>query len=98
MQYGAGGAEAVRAVVAEGARSREVLEEVETAGRGDLDRLLTEWRSLLRQAAGAPPLVGDGQAMTPRDHFLAERWDNFRALARYWLREARAESTLTPHL
>jgi superfamily II DNA/RNA helicase len=92
VQYGAGAAEAVRAVVAEGARSREVLDEVETAGRGDLDRLLTEWRSLLRQAAAAPPLVGDGQAMTARDHFLAERWDTFRALARYWLREARADA------
>ena len=36
--------------------------------------------------------MGDGQAMTPRDHFLAERWDNFRALARYWLREARTDA------
>jgi hypothetical protein len=30
--------------------------------------------------------------MTGRDHFIAERWDNFRALAREWLREARADS------
>ena len=91
-QYGSGAGEAVRALVAEGARAREVLETVETAGRGDIDRLLTEWRSLLRQAAAADPLVGDGATMTARDHFIAERWDTFRALARHWLREARLDA------
>ncbi len=92
LHYGSGASESVRALVAEGARAREVLDAVETAGRGDIDRLLTEWRSLLRQVANAGPLLGDGQAMTGRDHFIAERWDNFRALARVWLREARADS------
>lgn len=92
LQYGSGASESVRALVAEGARAREVLEEIETAGRGDIDRLLTEWRSLLRQAAAAGPLLGDGAPMTGRDHFIAERWDNFRALARDWLREARNDS------
>lgn len=92
LQYGSGASESVRALVAEGARTREVLDEVETAGRGDIDRLLTEWRSLLRQAAGAGPLFGDGATMTARDHFISERWDNFRALARHWLREARTDS------
>lgn len=92
LQYGSGASETVRALVAEGARAREVIAEVETAGRGDIDRLLTEWRSLLRQAANAGPLLGDGAPMTGRDHFIAERWDNFRALARDWLREARADS------
>lgn len=92
VQYGSGASESVRALVAEGARAREVMDEVETAGRGDLDRLLTEWRSLLRQVANAEPLVGDGAAMTARDHFLAERWDNFRALARHWLRESRVDA------
>ncbi len=91
-QYGSGASESVRAVVAEGARAREIIAEIETAGRGDLDRLLTEWRSLLRQVANAGPLVGDGMTMTPRDHFLAERWDNFRALARDWLRDVRNDS------
>lgn len=90
-QYGSGAGESVRALVAEGARAREIIAEVETAGRGDLDRLLTEWRSLLRQVASAAPLIGDGAPMTPRDHFIAERWDNFRALARDWLREARRD-------
>jgi hypothetical protein len=92
VQYGSGASESVRALVAEGARAREVMDEIENAGRGDIDRLLTEWRSLLRQAAGAGPLQGDGATMTARDHFIAERWDNFRALARHWLREARVDS------
>ncbi len=92
VHYGFGAADAVRAIVAEGARSREILDEIETAGRGDLDRLLTDWRSLLRQAAAAGPLLGDGAPMTGRDHFIAERWDNFRALAREWLNETRVDS------
>ena len=92
VQYGSGASESVRALVAEGARAREVLDEVESAGRGDIDRLLTEWRSLLRQVANAGPLVGDGLPMNGRDHFIAERWDEFRALARHWLNESRMDS------
>jgi hypothetical protein len=92
IQYGSGASESVRSLVAEGARAREVLDEVETAGRGDIDRLLTEWRSLLRQVATAGPLVGDGAPMTGRDHFIAERWDEFRTLARHWLKESRMDS------
>lgn len=92
LQYGSGASESVRALVAEGARAREVLDEVETAGRGDIDRLLTEWRSLLRQVAGAGPLIGDGAPMTGRDNFIAERWDEFRTLARHWLNESRMDS------
>jgi hypothetical protein len=30
--------------------------------------------------------------MSGRDHFIAERWDNFRGLARATLRESRADS------
>jgi hypothetical protein len=30
--------------------------------------------------------------MTGRDHFIAERWDHFRSLARSWLHEARADA------
>ncbi len=92
VNYGSGASEAVRALVADGARRREVLDEIETAGRGDLDRLLTEWRSLLRQAAAAGPLAGDGAPMTGRDQFIAERWDEFRWLARDWLNESRANA------
>jgi hypothetical protein len=92
LQYGSGASETVRALVEEGARAREVIAEVETAGRGDLDRLLTEWRSLLRQVANAGPLIGDGAPMTGRDNFIAERWDEFRTLARATLRESRADA------
>lgn len=92
VNYGSGASEAVRALVADGARRREVLDEIETAGRGDLDRLLTEWRSLLRQAAAAGPLEGDGAPMTGRDQFIAERWDEFRRRARDWLNESRMEA------
>ncbi|OHE80608.1 MAG: hypothetical protein A3G75_08000 [Verrucomicrobia bacterium RIFCSPLOWO2_12_FULL_64_8] len=55
-QYGSGAAEAVRALVEQKARRGEVAAAHEYAGRGDIDRLLTEWRSLLRQVAGAPAL------------------------------------------
>jgi len=92
VNYGSGASEAVRALVADGARRREVLDEIETAGRGDLDRLLTEWRSLLRQAAAAGPLEGDGAPMTGRDQFIAERWDEFRRLARDWLADTRVDA------
>lgn len=92
LQYGSGASESVRALVAEGASAREIMDEVETAGRGDIDRLLTEWRSLLRQVAGAGPLLGDGAPMTGRDHFIAERWDEFRTLARHWLNESQAHT------
>ena len=92
LQYGSGASESVRAIIAEKARAREVIDELEKAGRGDIDRLLTEWRSLLRQVAAAGPLLGDGATMTGRDHFIAERWDIFRLLARDWLQESRIES------
>ncbi|MSU66917.1 MAG: DEAD/DEAH box helicase [Opitutus sp.] len=92
LQYGSGASESVRALVAEGARTRDVLDEIETAGRGDLARLLTEWRSLLRQVAGAGPLWGDGGPMNGRDHFISERWDVFCALARHWLRESKIDA------
>jgi hypothetical protein len=92
VNYGSGASEAVRALTEHGARRREVLDETETAGHGDLDRLLTEWRSLLRQATAAGPLLGDGAPMTGRDQFIAERWDEFRALARAWLDETPQEN------
>jgi superfamily II DNA/RNA helicase len=92
LQYGFGASEVVRALIAHHARTREALEGIETAGRGDVDRLLTEWRSVLRQVAAAGPLVGDGAPMNGRDHFVAERWDAFRALARERLRDAKADA------
>ena len=92
LQYGFGGGDLVRALVAEGASTREAMAECETAGRGDINRLLTEWRSLLRQVAAAGSLRGDGAPMNGRDNFIAERWDEFRALARKWLHDSKADA------
>lgn len=92
VNYGSGASEAVRALTEHGAKRRDVLDETESAGHGDLDRLLTEWRSLLRQATAAGPLLGDGAPMTGRDQFIAERWDEFRELARAWLDESPQDS------
>jgi superfamily II DNA/RNA helicase len=103
-QYGYGASDVVRAVISEGTRARLVLDQQEAAGRGDLDRLLTEWRSLLRQIAAAPPLrdfvpyagpnpVAEAIEKARLSHqSLSERWDNFRALARVQLGEAKASS------
>lgn len=102
-QYGFGASEIVRAVVSEGARAREVLEQQELVGRGDLDRLLTEWRSLLRQIAAAPPLSerenGDETGQDEKQlrvresrRTLSRRWDEFRALARSQLGESKANA------
>lgn len=55
--YGSGAAEIVRELVAHNATAREAMAEAEQAGRGDLDRLLIEWRSLLKQIAAAEPLT-----------------------------------------
>jgi hypothetical protein len=55
--YGGGAAEIVRELVSHGATAREAMAEAEQAGRGDLDRLLIEWRSLLKQLAAAEPLA-----------------------------------------
>jgi hypothetical protein len=103
-QYGYGASDVVRAVISEGTRARLVLDQQEAAGRGDLDRLLTEWRSLLRQIAAAPALrdfvpyagpnpVAEAIEKARLSHqSLSERWDNFRALARVQLGEAKASS------
>ncbi len=94
-QYGFGASEVVRAVVDEGERARVVLDQQEFAGRGDLDRLLTEWRSLLRQISHALPLEDvaglDERTMAQR-HALGARWDEFRALARQRLGENKAHA------
>jgi len=99
-QYGYGGSDVVRALVEEGARVRSVLDQQESAGRGDVDRLLTEWRSLLRQIAAAPPLeeralsaVGSvDEKVALNRKFLSTRWDDFRVLARAQLGDAKAET------
>lgn len=101
-QYGFGASEVVQAVT-EGARTRHVLEQQESAGRGDLDRLLTEWKSFLRQLAAAPALRNEEAPVGPAGHRgrltgkeLHQRWDDLRALARRQLGEAKA--TALPEL
>jgi superfamily II DNA/RNA helicase len=120
-QYGFGGSDVVHALVVEGARARVIAAMPDAAGRGDIDRLMTEWRSLLRQIAGAEGISGDvpgaGGEMTKespgsdrdggghmqsanRDAerrgreraWLAERWDEFRRIARETLGGAKAEA------
>ncbi|HRP06572.1 MAG TPA: hypothetical protein PLV87_16790, partial [Opitutaceae bacterium] len=99
-QYGFGAADVVKARV-EGERLKTLADAQETAGRGDIDRLMTEWRSLLRQMIAAPPIsehaiqrsartsrvVGENAAL-----FLAERWDNLRSLAHARLSDLRAST------
>ncbi len=50
--YGAGAGEAVRLLVREGVSRQSLL--TESLRMGDLERAVIEWRSLLRQIAGAP--------------------------------------------
>lgn len=91
VHYGYGASDVVKALVAEGARARELAILQEQAGRGDVDRLMTEWRSLLRQVAAATPLRARLNAGPSHLH-LADRWDNFRALARVTLGENKADA------
>jgi hypothetical protein len=80
-QYGCGADEIVRALVEQKARRGELAAASESAGRGDIDRLLTEWRSLLRMVIHAPSLDLLGIS-APAGRVLAVRWDEFRALCR----------------
>jgi hypothetical protein len=52
VNYGAGGAEIIRALRTKKYVPMQGLEE--QVHRGDVDRLIIEWKSLLRQVAGAP--------------------------------------------
>lgn len=90
-QYGCGAAEVVQALIQQKARRGELAAASEFAGRGDIDRLLTEWRSLLRMVAHAPSL-GLPASSTPTGPVLAVRWDDFRALCRTQLGVIRADA------
>jgi len=93
-QYGCGAAEVVRALVEQKTRRGEVAAAQEFAGRGDIDRLLTEWRSLLRQVAGAPALrtVSGPTDAVAAPFALSTRWDEFRARCRLQLGAAKADA------
>ncbi len=90
-QYGCGADEIVRALIEQKARRGELAAASEFAGRGDIDRLLTEWRSLLRTVAHAPSL-SLAEAAAPAGPALAARWDDFRALCRRQLGMLRADA------
>ena len=89
-QYGFGAAEVVRALVEQKARRGELAAASEFAGRGDIDRLLTEWRSLLRLVVNTPALATVPARAEPAA--LAIRWDDFRALCRAQLGTTKAEA------
>jgi hypothetical protein len=100
-QYGWGASDVVRALVERSARAGAIAAASEQAGRGDIDRLMTEWRSFLRQVAQAPALEPRPQILaepepTPSGRInvlqLAERWDTFRALCRATLRDQKADA------
>ncbi len=86
--YGAGAAEVVQALSERTARAAALIAHLEQAGRGDVDRLMTEWRSLLRQVANAAPL--DPAVLGPPDRRLAARWDAYRELCQRTLANQRA--------
>ncbi len=95
--YGYGASEAVEAIAAGhtslGALSHSLAGEQANAGRGDIDRLLTEWRSFLRSLAAAGPI--DPSLPFATDG-LRTRWDDARAIAIRLLGDAR--STELPEL
>lgn len=75
--YGFGAADLVRGLLEGGVRASRLLELHALAGRGDVDRLLIEWRSLLRQVSAAPASLVR-PATTDDDRRLVERWPVFR--------------------
>ena len=80
--YGYGAADVVRAVVervvSRGAIVHALADEQAQAGRGDIDRLLTEWRGFLKNLAGAAPLP---EILPFATVSLRERWDEARTTA-----------------
>ena len=65
LQYGEGAAEALQTMVSQGKRR---IVDSDDLGRGDLERAVHEWLSLLRQVAHAPDLDWN-------------RWQSFKELA-----------------
>jgi len=92
-QYGFGAAEVIQALVEQKARRGELAAASEFAGRGDIDRLLTEWRSLLRLVVNAPAL-DMANTPSPGPAGLAVRWDDFRARCRAQLGANKASTPL----
>lgn len=88
--YGYGGCEVIEAIVCRqakrGALAHVLADELALAGKGDIDRLLVEWRGFLRQLSAADPL-------DPKLPFnsteICCRWDEARSLAHRLLGEAK---------
>lgn len=89
--YGYGASEVVQALAerttSRGTLAHTLADEFARAGRGDIDRLLTEWRGFLKNLAAADSLAPDLPFATVQ---LRERWDEARALAARLLSDARA--------
>ncbi len=89
--YGYGASEIAQAVVdgtaSRGALAHTLADDMAQAGRGDIDRLMTEWRSFLRSLAAAEPLA---ETLPYATQALRDRWDGARALAARLLEDARA--------
>lgn len=79
VNYGNGGSDIVQQVLNRNRRKSQITGV--QAGVGDIDRLLTEWRSLLRQISEAPDLENP-------------RWQEFQTEAREWLRQQEKPITL----
>jgi len=72
VNYGNGGSDIVQQVLNRNRRKSQISGLL--AGVGDIDRLLTEWRSFLRQISEAPDLD-------------QPRWQEFQREAREWLKQ-----------
>lgn len=78
-EYGAGGGDVVREIVEHGvARSRLVTE---TLSLGDIERVLIEWRSLLRQIVASPEYDWD-------------RWKGLKRLAARYIQDTVSPTTM----
>lgn len=88
-QYGCGAAEIVHGLLEEGEKARRILDEHVSAGRGDVDRLLVEWRSFLRQISAAPERLLNNKGFA--QSLLSRRWRRFRRLCRERVGEWRAD-------
>lgn len=91
--YGHGASEIVQALAerttSRGALAGSLADDFAHAGRGDIDRLLTEWRSFLKNLAAAGPLT---PGLTFATEPLRARWDEARTLAARLLGDARAHA------
>jgi hypothetical protein len=80
IDYGAGASEAVRGMIEHSASRHKLL--TENLRQGDLERAITEWRSLLRHVIWAPD-------------YDWSRWRELKRSAEHWI-EASPSTALPP--